>query len=252
MLNFMNQSLCLLPRKPVELGLTCCLILIIFCSAAGGEPGELIFEDDFERNESQEEKEEIGKGWGSNSKRRANGNKQVDLRDGAMYIKFHPSADHAVSVTHSAEFQDGTIALKFMLENPKDTLGLNFADLTFKEVHAGHLFMTKIGIKEVIIQDLKTGNMDLKTREARLANRLTDEQKNALKEKQKKFAVSLETGKWYSLSVNVRGDELSVTIDGKQVASFRSEGIAHPVKRTLRLAVPKEAVVDEVKIWRKK
>ncbi|NJP06230.1 MAG: 3-deoxy-7-phosphoheptulonate synthase, partial [Chloroflexaceae bacterium] len=39
----------------------------------------------------------------------AQGNKQVDLKDGAMHITFHPVADHAVSVTHPAEFVDGTV-----------------------------------------------------------------------------------------------------------------------------------------------
>jgi hypothetical protein len=50
----------------------------------------------------------------------------------------------------------------------------------------------------------------------------------------------------------VSGDELSVTIDGQFVGRLKSPGIAHPTKRTLRLAVPRNAVVDDVKIWRKK
>ena len=48
------------------------------------EKGKLIFEDSFDRNESQETKDEIGNGWGINSKSRAGGNKQADLRDGAL------------------------------------------------------------------------------------------------------------------------------------------------------------------------
>ncbi|MDB4504855.1 hypothetical protein N9240_02910, partial [Akkermansiaceae bacterium] len=64
------------------------------------EKATLLFADDFERSESDDSKEEIGKGWNSNSAKRAKGNKQVDLKDGAMHITFHPEADHAVSVTH--------------------------------------------------------------------------------------------------------------------------------------------------------
>ena len=45
--------------------LLCCTtaLLVLFMSANAGEikKGELIFEDDFERNESQENKDEIGK-----------------------------------------------------------------------------------------------------------------------------------------------------------------------------------------------
>ncbi|MDF1812274.1 MAG: hypothetical protein P1V20_08670 [Verrucomicrobiales bacterium] len=226
-------------------------VLFSVLSIQAQDYGELIFEDDFERNESQEDKDEIGKGWGTNSKSRAGGNKQVDLRDGAMYIYIHETADHGVSVTHPAEFTDGAVGMKFMLENPKDSLGLNFADLKYKPVHAGHLFVVKVSTKDVTIQDLKTGNMDLKIREARTSGKLTSEQKEMLKGKQTKVKNALETGKWYDLIAIVDGDKMSVSIDGKEVASFSSEGIAHPTKRTLRLAVGKQAVVDDVKIWRK-
>ena len=40
-------------------------------------------------------------------------------------------------------------------------IGLNFADLQFKDVHAGHLFAARIFPKHVLLQDLKTGNMDI-------------------------------------------------------------------------------------------
>ena len=227
------------------------LALLFPVSLHSEDYGELIFEDDFERSESQEIKDEIGKGWGSNSTKRAKGNKQVDLRDGAMYIYIHETADHGVSVTHPAEFTNGAVGMRFMLENPKDVLGLNFADLKYKEVHAGHLFAAKIGTKEITIQDLKTGNMDLKVREARQSNSLSADQKKMLKSKQTKVKHTFETGKWYDLIAKVEGDTLTVSIDGSEVASFSSEGISHPTKRLLRLAVPRQAVVDDVKIWRK-
>ena len=218
-------------------------------AAGADERGRLIFADDFERSESQEAKEEIGKGWASNSQKRAAGNKQVDLRDGAMHIYLHKAADHAVSVTHPAEFTNGSVELRFMLEHEDDSLGLNFADLKFKEVHAGHLFVAKVSTKDVQLIDLKTGNMNLKTRELRLAKKLTLAQQKMLKAKSKRFPHKLQSGKWYNLQVSVEGDTLSVSIDGAQVASFSSEGIAHPTKRTLRLAVPRNAVVDDVKIY---
>ncbi|MDI1312784.1 hypothetical protein [Prosthecobacter sp.] len=51
--------------------------------------------------------------------------------------------------------------------------------------------------------------------------------------------------------MTISGDELSAAIDGKAVGSFNSPGIAHPTKKMLRLSVPRNAVVDEVKIWKK-
>jgi hypothetical protein len=216
------------------------------------ELGQLLFQDDFERSESQEQKDEPGQGWGTNSASRAKGNKQVDLRNGAMYIYLSSEANHAVSVTHPAEFTDGSVTMRFMLEDEKDSLGLDFADLGCKEVHAGHLFAARVSPKQVALQDLKTGNMRLDISEARQAKqKLTAEQQEALKGKQKMIPASIAIGKWHDLVVTVAGDTLSASIDGKSVGSFSSAGIAHPTKKMLRLSVPRNAVVDDVKIWKK-
>lgn len=213
------------------------------------EKATLLFADDFERSESDDSKEEIGKGWNSNSAKRAKGNKQVDLKDGAMHITFHPEADHAVSVTHPAEFQNGKVTLRFMLPTEKDSLGLNFADQQFKEVHAGHLCMTKISTKDIQINDLKTGVMANTIRTARQGKTVTPEQQKMLKTKTKRVKNKLEAGKWYALVITIKGDTMTVSIDEKEVASFSSEGIAHPTKRMLRVAVPKKAVIDDLKIY---
>lgn len=243
-------------NKPFRISAVQCLIGLALASSLGHslkaeDQGQLIFQDDFQRSESQEKTDEPGNGWGTNSKSRAKGNKQVDLREGAMFIYIHKEADHAVSVTHPAEFRDGAVALRFRLDDAKDSLGLDFADLSCKTVHAGHLFVASVTPKLVTLRDLKTGSMDLKIQEARLAKKLTAEQQQMLKGKEKQFPLPLEIGKWHDLLVKIEGDELSATIDGKLVGSFKSEGIAHPTKRLLRLSVPRNAVVDEVKIWRK-
>ena len=221
-------------------------------SAFADEHGELIFSDDFERTESQETKDEPGNGWGTNSKGRAKGNKQVDLKDGAMRIFIHEEADHAVSVTQPFEFTDGAVGVKFMLEEKQDSLGLNFADLQEKSVHAGHLFVVRVKSDAVQIQDLKTGNMRLDFREARLAKKVTDEQKKLVASKTKNIPNEVSVGEWHDLLVEVTGDTATVSIDEKKVCDFTSEGFAHPTKRMLRLAVPRNVIVDDVRIWRKK
>ena len=218
---------------------------------AADDLGRLIFQDDFARTAPQTNSDEPGNGWTTNSKARAKGHKQVDLRDGAMYIFIHPEADHAVSVAHAAEFTNGAVALRFMLEDARDSLGLDFADLQCKEVHAGHLFAVRLTPKQVVFQDLKTGAMRLDIQTARLAKQtLSAEQEQALKGKQKVVPQAIALGQWHDLLVRVTGDELSVTLDGKPMGNFKSPGIAHPTKHMLRLAVPRNAVVDDVKIWR--
>lgn len=230
-----------------------CLALFISIAASpalfADERGKLIFEDSFDRNESQEETEDLGNGWNTNSKSRAAGNKQVDLKEGALYITLHPQADHAVSVTHVAEFQNGSVELRFMLADEKDTLGLDFADLMFKEVHAGHLFKVDFATKYVQINDMKLGDMNMKYYEAKKAKKMTDEQKALLSTTKKRFPAKISVGKWHQLVVQIHGDTVTALVDGQEAGSFTSEGFAHPTKRMLRLSVPRNAVVDDVKIF---
>ena len=215
--------------------------------------GELIFEDDFERTESQEEKDEPGNGWKTNSKSRAQGDKQVDLKDGAMRIFISPKADHGVSVVQPAEFTDGTVSLRFMLEDKKDSLGLNFADPQFKGVHAGHLFKATIRPDQVELADWKTGIMRKDIRETRKAGKsLSEEQKKSMLGKTKRIKHTTSVAKWHEVQLTISGDEFSIKLDGELIGSHKSPGFAHPTKRLLRLAVPKNVVVDDLKIWRKK
>jgi hypothetical protein len=230
---------------------TVVLVLAGLCVAHAEERGKLIFEDNFDRDESQEAREELTHGWGSNSKSRAKGNKQVDLKNGAMHIRIHPQADHAVSVTHEAEFRDGAVELRFMLEDEKDTLGLDFADLKFKEVHAGHLFKVDVGVKFVGINDMKTGNMNLKFYDAKKAGTLSSEQKAFIASTAKRFPATIQAGQWHTLLVTIAGDTVTARVDGRPAGQFASPGFAHPTKRMLRLSVPRNAVVDDVKIWAK-
>jgi len=144
------------------------------------------------------------------------------------------------------------MAIRFLLEDKKDSLGLNFADLNFKGVHAGHLFVVRIYSNRVEITDLKTGIMRKDIRETRKAKKkLSEEQNHALKGKSKRFEKEIATGKWNNLLVTVSEDQLSIELDGQQVSSFSSPGISHPTKRMLRLSVPRNVVVDDVRLWKK-
>lgn len=219
---------------------------------AGSNYGKLIFHDAFERTESQELKDEPGNGWTTSSDKTAGGNKQVDLVDGTLHMWFHETANHATSTRHEFAFQDGAIGMKFMLPNKGDSLKLNFADMNLKSVWAGHLFNADIHLDKVAFEDLKTGVMDLKIRDARKGPGLTDAQTAMLKAKKKTVAHEIENGVWHDLLVHVDGDKLSLVINNLEVGSFKSEGFAHPTKGLLRLLVPGHAYIDDIKIWRRR
>lgn len=219
---------------------------------AAEDLGTLVFSDDFERSESQETKDEPGNGWNTSSNWSAKGNKEVDLRDGTLHIYIHAEANHAVDVGHAFEFIDGTATMRFKFHDAKDTLNLNFADLTYKEVHAGHICQTVFGTKRTQLVDYKTGGMLLKYREARKAGNLTKEDEEFLKTKSKSFPYDISINEWHSLAVTIVGDTMTASVDGKTIGSFSSPGIAHDKKRVLRLLVSNKVTLDDVKYYKKK
>ena len=214
--------------------------------------GQLIFEDRFERNESQEIKDEPGNNWTTSSDKTANGHKQVDLNDGVMHIRTHESANHAASVRHEFAFRDGTIGIRFKLDNEGDSIKLNIADLQYKPVHAGHIYSATISLTKVSFDDLKTGVMDKKIRDARKKGTVSAKIQTMLKTKTKSKSNRIAKGKWHTALLHNDGDQLKLEINGKEVLTFRSEGFAHPTKRLLRLLPPKSVVIDDVQIWRRK
>ncbi|QDU93862.1 hypothetical protein [Lignipirellula cremea] len=212
--------------------------------------GTLILEDDFDRDESTPGKEEIGNGWRSNSAWRANGKQQVDLIDGAMYAVRHAEADHGVAIFHDAGLQNGSVQMKFKL-GKGDSLGLDFVDRELETVHAGHLCMARVSLTRLSLIDSKTGHMDLKIRERRLAGDKSPELGKLLQTKSAQFPLELKADQWYTLQVDIAGDTMRASIDGKEIGAFQSEGIGHPTKRWITLAVNKTAWVDDVKIWKR-
>ena len=94
--------------------------------------------------------------------------------------------------------------------------------------------------------------MDLAIRNARKDGTITNQQEAMVASKSISFPHTLKTNQWHTIRATVIDNELICTINGKAVGSFKSEGFAHPTKRLLRLLVPYNAHVDDVKIWRKK
>jgi hypothetical protein len=227
---------------------------VLLCGLCGylqsAEP-TLLFSDDFARDEKTPGKEDIGNGWTSNSGWRAKGHQQVDLIDGVMHVTKHAEADHGVAIFHDIEFQDGIVELRFKL-GAGDDLGVDFVARELKTVHAGHLCLARVTNKALTIMDSKTGGMDNKVRERRQAGDKSPELAALLKTKTKAFKLDLQPAEWHTLHITVTGDTMSVKIDGQDSGTFSSEGIAHPTKRMITLAVNKSAQVDDVKVWRLK
>ncbi|MFK5921863.1 MAG: hypothetical protein QM496_06765 [Verrucomicrobiota bacterium] len=211
--------------------------------------GTLLFEDAFERDESTPGKEDIGGGWTSNSAWRAKGKQQVDLVDSVMQVTRVPEADHGVAIFHDVAFRDGAVQMKFKLKAGED-LGLDFVDRELKSVHAGHLAFARVTLKNIRLQDSKTGTMNNQIRDRRKAGDKSPEMTKLILSKQKIFPLKLAAEEWHTLLVVVQGDTMRATINGKFIGEFKSPGIAHPTKRMITLAINKGASIDDIKVWK--
>lgn len=228
------------------------MFVLVFAACVIGQPvaaETVLIDDHFDRADADPNKESLGPGWSTNSRSRAKGNKQVWLKDQAMYAERHAVADHGVSVVHEAAFDDVRIDVRFKL-GPRDALGLNLADMKESSVHAGHICMAKIRLNSAELTDLKTGRMEKDRRQRRLDGEPTQADQQRLRATSKKFPIKLSPNQWHAATLTVRGDTMTLEIDGDAVGEFRSEGIDHPTKSRLRLAVDRAAWIDDVRLVR--
>ena len=223
---------------------------IALCLTTGLSADTVLLKDNFDRQETDDSQEQVGGKWSTNSKARAKGNKQVDLIDGAMRMTRHEVADHGVSVAHDLQFKNAEISMRFRI-GQGDELGINIADMKEKSVHAGHLCVAKIRLNKVTIIDLKTGRMKKEMRDKAQNKTLTADDRKLIKTKEKAFPIKLTADTWNDLKVGIQDDTMTVSINGKEVGQFASAGIDHDTKSRVRLAVAKDAWVDDIKVERK-
>ncbi|PHR89697.1 MAG: hypothetical protein COA78_35760 [Blastopirellula sp.] len=219
--------------------------------------GELIFEDHFERNESQETKDEPGNGWTTSSDPNKNGAKNVDLRDGTLHIATPQGSGHGISARHGFSFKDGTISVRVKLHDKDDRLRLNFADLPPENVgvnHLGakHLFDAIITLDYISFEDKIGGVLSPGIIENRKKGSLTKEQKKFLATKYKVYRHKLEPDKWYTFAVHLDGDKISAHLDDKYIGELRSSGFDNPTKTLMRMLVQSTVTIDDFMVWRRK
>ncbi len=90
--------------------------------------GKLIFQDDFNRKESDDAKEELGKNWVTNSKKRAKGGKQTNLTGESVVITMARRwLIMEFSMRHDAPFDCGVVQVRFRMFDAKG-IGFNFND----------------------------------------------------------------------------------------------------------------------------
>ena len=205
-------------------------IALIFASlistvALAGDYSRVIFSDDFSSNA-------FGPRWGHYKSGSV-------VKDGILIGITPENSDHSAvdNIKFDGE-RDLEVSVKFRFVSDKaKSFNVWFDDKDYKGSHAGHICQASISPTGVTLSDAKTGGFNLEGGfyDRKKENKLTAEEKAMLVTKSKNFKAPLSLQDWHTLVVHTNGDELTVSIDGKAVGSFKSPGIAHEKKSLVSL-----------------
>lgn len=199
--------------------------LLIATAVSASDYPRVIFSDDFSA-------EGFGKAWGHYKSASI-------VKDGVLVGITAPTSDHsAVDHIRLEGERDLEVSVKFRFVSDKaKSFNVWFDDKGYKGSHAGHICQASISPTSVNLSDAKTGGFDLSNGlyERKKANQLTPEEKTMLAAKAQRFPAKLALQEWHTLTVQTKGDALTVIIDGKAVGTFQSTGIAHETKSLISL-----------------
>lgn len=163
------------------------------------------------------------------------------IRDGVLVGIEEKDGGHAAVHGFTLKpFSDVELSVDLKFEGTK-SCNLTFNQNGFKESHAGHICRVVVTPTKITLRDGKTGNFKNEIFDVKKAGGKLDAATLALlKTKEANYPVQLEDGKWYKVTVRIKGDVMQAFIDDKLVGSLQSEGVAHATKDKIGLVAPKQ------------
>ena len=198
--------------------------------------GDLLFSDDFERNELGLWKVIIP---------------DFKVAEGAL-VATQDKADHGSVGRVYLPMKDVIMTFRFKLAG-SPRFNVVFDDKNHKGSHAGHICRVAYAGRQVRLGDDKEGIM----RNDIFEMRRDPEQKAAsdklVEGRGSSVKVTLEQDRWYTTTVEIHDDQMQVSLDGAAIGYLKSPGIAHATKQSVHFTVNgKETHFDDVKIWEAK
>jgi hypothetical protein len=161
------------------------------------------------------------------------------VTDGVLVGITPNGSDHSAVDNIKIEGEkDLEVEVKFQfLSSQAKSFNLWFDDKNLKTSHAGHVCQVTVSPTQVVMSDAKTGAFTLENGlyDRKKANQLTQDEKAMLETKTAKVPVQIELKKWCTLTARTQADQIEVLIDGKQIGSFKSPGVAHETKSLISL-----------------
>jgi hypothetical protein len=205
------------------------------------QPGKLLFADEFSRVELAP-RWKIGMGFFS-------------IHDGVVTAAENPADKHGAYAYVDPHFPYRDFVAEFAVRfDGGKSCSFRMDDTEYPGSHAGHIIRATITPTGVQLDDSKFGSMKTDLYEKMRDPNLPPEEKKqvqaAVKARTAAFKVTVEPGQWHQARVEVIGDEMLVSIDGKPAAYLKSEGVAHPTKNAVGFTIGGQSVqFDNVKLW---
>lgn len=223
----------------ISISLTCCLAATGLAAADDipgpiAQKGKLLYSDDFERDALGPWKVVIP---------------GFKVADGVL-VATQDRADHGSVGRVYLPMKDVVMSFRFKLAG-SPTFNVVFDDKNHKGTHAGHICRVAFAKKQIRLGDDKEGIMRNDIFEMRRGD---TKQKAAAEELLKgrgfRTKADLENDRWYSAMIEIFGDKMRVSLDGKAIGYLKSSGLAHPTKESVHFTVNGNAThFDDVKIW---
>ena len=167
-----------------------------------------------------------------------------------------PAADGKPAVTahaavHGLELptKDSVVEVRIRFEGAS-MIDVEFDDRAYTGCHYGHICRAQVRLNGVTIIDERDGGMKNEIYEMKKDPAKKAEVAKLLVGRSVTYPAKLETGKWYTLTVETVGDTMRASIDGKPAAFLKSSGIAHATKSKLEFGVAgKDGFLDDLKVW---
>jgi hypothetical protein len=225
----------------ISLPLTLLLTLTLTLNLSAGpdvppalaKKGELLFSDDFERTELGDWKVIIP---------------GFKVEDGVL-IATQERDDHGAVGRVYEPMKDVIISFRFKLAGSPG-FNLVFDDKNHKGSHAGHICRVAVVKNQIRLGDDKEGVMRNDIFAMRRDPTIKEKATDLLKGRSSKTTVTVESETWYSMTIEIKGDEMRASLDGTALIYLKSPGIAHPTKESLHFTVNGTgAHFDEVRVW---
>ncbi|WP_020472654.1 hypothetical protein [Zavarzinella formosa] len=211
------------------------------------EKKELLFSDDFEGAEPTKVWHKVvptfvvEKGTLKGTQTR---DKTTPAADGKPAVTAH-AAVHGLEIPT----KNCVVEVKIRFEGAS-MIDVEFDDRKYMGAHYGHLCRAMVRLNGVTILDERDGGMRNDIYEMKKDPAKKAEVAKLLVGRSATFPAKLETGKWYTLVVEIVGDEMRVSIDGKPAGYLKSSGIGHETKSKIELGVAgKDGFFDDIKVW---